>query len=255
MKGVPAWGKSLDKMKFLLRILTLTLLSVCGVGCRDSSGASGMGSVSGSSSDHRYRISQPAPEDVAGSAKALLDSCDAAGIPLRDALVSTPREVAIETLLQRAVHPSVQSWFVWMDGLGLPGKARRPLEFPPGAAFLPRTGVRDLTRQTPSELFGAPGFEGSQLVPISGPVATVSVECDPESPLYGAVVATSERGWNGAQFYPSLVSYLNFLRACVQEDAIIWDGSRDMLVVDFQKVRVIEAELGVTSALPTGESE
>ncbi|WP_050023910.1 hypothetical protein [Verrucomicrobium sp. BvORR034] len=240
-------------MKFLLRILTLTMLSACGVGCRDSSGASGAGSGPGSA--HRYRISQPAPEEVTDSATALLDSCDAAGIPLRDALVSTPREVAIETLLQRPVHPSVHSWFVWMDGLGLPEKVRRPLEFPPGAAFLSRAGVRDLAKQTSTELLGAPGFEGSQLVPVSGLVATVSVECDAESPLYGAVVASSERGWNGAQFYPSLVSYLNFLRACVQEEAIIWDGDRDMLVVDFQKVRVIEAELGVTSAFPAGEDE
>lgn len=230
-------------MKFLLRILTLTMLSACGVGCRDSSGAG-----SGSGGPHRYHISRPAPGDVADSATALLESCDAAGIPLRDALVSTPQEGAIEALLQRSVHPSVHSWFVWMDGLGLPAKVRRPLEFPPGASFLSRAGVRDLTQQSSADHFGAPGFEGSQLVPVSGLVATVSVECDPASPLYGAVVASSERGWNGAQFYPSLVSYLNFLRACVQEEAIIWDGNRDMLVVDFQKVRVIEAELGVTSA-------
>lgn len=86
-------------------------------------------------------------------------------------------------------------------------------------------------------------------------LATVSVECDPASPLYGAVVASSERGWNGAQFYPSLVAYLNFLRACVQEEALIWDGDRDMLVVDFQKLRVIEGELGVTSAFPAGGDE
>lgn len=240
-------------MKFLLRTLTLTMLSVCGVGCRDSSGASGLGPSPGSA--HHYRISQPAPEEVADSAAALLASCDAAGIPLRDALVSTPREGAIETLLQRPVHPSVHNWFVWMDGLGLPERVRRPLEFPPGAAFLPKTGVRDLAKQSSTELLGAPGFEGSQLVPVSGMLATVSVECDPASPLYGAVVASSERGWNGAQFYPSLVAYLNFLRACVQEEALIWDWDRDMLVVDFQKLRVIEGELGVTSAFPAGGDE
>ena len=85
-------------------------------------------------------------------------------------------------------------------------------------------------------------------------LATVSVECDPASPLYGAVVASSERGWNGVQFHPSLVAYLNFLRACVQEEAISWDGDRDMLIVDFQKVRVIDAELGITTAHP-GEPE
>ena len=133
-------GEGIRKMKLILQVIVVTMLSAWGVGCRDSAGANGSGVGA-------YQISQPAPDNVAEAARALLASCDDSGIPLRDSLVSTPGEQPLDALLGQPVHPSVQSWFAWMDSLALPATSRRPLEFPPGATFLSRRGVQELVAQ------------------------------------------------------------------------------------------------------------
>lgn len=231
-------------MKLLVQLMVMGCLTISGVGCKDSSGASGP------SDGWEYRPQVPAPADVRAAAQALLVSCDEAGIPWRESLTSHPGHPAISTIVGHPVHPSVESWFDWQDSLGLPESPRQYVELPSGGAFLPRSRVQAVLAEVSAEDLGAAGFPGKKLVPVAGTSMWVSVECDPESPRYGAVVVSSERGWMGAQFYPSLAAYLNYLRACVQEEAVIWDRARGTLVLDQQRIREIEAEIGVATQVP-----
>ncbi|HSJ02229.1 MAG: hypothetical protein ACAI34_16440 [Verrucomicrobium sp.] len=239
-------------MKYAALILTIFGLALLGMatGCRDSGEQRPKPTA-----PKAYHPQAPASVDVTVAADAFLDACDQAQIPVREMLVSTPSLPPLTDLLGHPVHPSVHSWFVWMDGLRLPENPRRIVELPAGGAFLSRKGVMDLVRRGGREKLGAEGFPGSLLVPIGATLTVVSVECDPHSPRYGAVVVSSERGWNGAQFFPSLESYLNFLRACVQEEAIVWSEQHEMLLIDYQKIETIEEELGVVGSLPEDSME